>query len=190
MKSNRNIFVRNGLKAKQSESKEKQAHTTKRNVCVMYSKYVHCTHTHTRTHALADVHMDMFYSEREQEVTGGHINILFSVCCAPFTTCYFARLPDYKNEAVFMLACNNCHQSVEHLISFRCAAAAFTIVPTARWNNERETYAERREEVILFAIKTIFINVGVCVKTYINFSELRRLFGDFSQAIILKIFGS
>lgn len=55
MKSNRNIFVWNGLKTKQSESKQKQAHTTKRNVCVMYGKYVHCTHTHTAAHALANV---------------------------------------------------------------------------------------------------------------------------------------
>lgn len=86
MKSNRNIFVWNGLKTKQSESKQKQAHTTKRNVCVMYGKYVHCTHTHA-AQALAVVHMDMFYSGRE------YINISFSVCCAPFTTCYFARLP-------------------------------------------------------------------------------------------------
>lgn len=42
-------WVKNEAKRKQSESKQKQAHTTKRNVCVMYGKYVHCTHTHSRT---------------------------------------------------------------------------------------------------------------------------------------------
>lgn len=71
IKSNRNIFAWNGLKrSKENANKNThtRAHTTKRNVCVMYGKYVHCTHTHTRT----DIHMDMFYSGIHPGGGGSH----------------------------------------------------------------------------------------------------------------------
>lgn len=91
MKSNRNIFVWNGLKTKQSESKQKQAHTTKRNVCVMYGKYVHCTHTHTQPHTHSQMYNTYGYVLLWK---GTHKYFIQCVLCSIYDVllCSLARL--------------------------------------------------------------------------------------------------
>lgn len=161
-------FAWNGLKTKQRESKQKHEHTTKRNVCVMYGKYVHCTHTHTDTRTCRCTYGYVLLRKGTGIHPGrvGHINISFSVCCAPFTTCYFARSPDYKNESSFYARMQQLPPISWAFDFFPMRSCGINYCShCARWNNEREAYAKRQREVYLFVIKNIFM----CVRVHISF---------------------